>query len=339
MKILPAPQKRTLSNQRLSDKFSQQFTEMADADKEARAAARAAKKEAERAARKSKNAEKSGGGGEEVVGGDAAAGFSKSVRQATGVLESDPRSRDVKIGTFSLNLHGRVLVEDTTVELTYGHRYGLLGRNGCGKSSFLKCLAEREVPIPEALDIYLLDEEAKPEDITALQYVIGSAQEEFNRLEAVAEKVLAEEGPDSETLMQIYERQSELDPSTMESRASTILVGLGFDPVSGKAGAGVNKKTKDMSGGWRMRVALARALFMSPSILLLDEPTNHLDLDACVWLEDYLSEYPKLLVVISHSADFLNGVCTKMMVMQQKQLKYWVSSRCVCARVCFASHL
>jgi ATP-binding cassette subfamily F protein 2 len=304
---------------------------MADADdgKEARAAARAAKKEAERAARAKKTAEKSGvpegSSSAESGEGAKAGGFSTNVRQATGTLESDPRSRDVKIGNFSLSLYGRVLVEDTTIELSYGHRYGLLGRNGCGKSSFLKCLAEREVPIPEHLDLYLLDEEAKPEDVSALEYVIGSAMVEYARLEALAEKLLTTEGPDSESLMEVYDRQAELDPATMESRASTILVGLGFDPVSGKAGAGVNKKTKDMSGGWRMRVALAKALFLAPSVLLLDEPTNHLDLDACVWLEDYLAGYPKLLVVISHSVDFLNGVCTQTMVMQQKKLKVWVS--------------
>jgi len=116
-----------------------------------------------------------------------------------------------------------------------------------------------------------------------------------------------------------------MEPSTFETRASTILVGLGFTPADklSEGGSSVHKKTKDMSGGWRMRVALARALFMAPSILLLDEPTNHLDLEACVWLEEYLSEYKKILVVISHSQDFLNGVCTHMMVMQENKLKYW----------------
>ena len=78
-----------------------------------------------------------------------------------------------------------------------------------------------------------------------------------------------------------------------------------------------------MSGGWRMRVALAKALFLAPAILLLDEPTNHLDLGACVWLEEYLATYPKILIVTSHSQDFLNGVCTSMMIMQNKKLKYW----------------
>lgn len=136
-------------------------------------------------------------------------------------------------------------------------------------------------------------------------------------MERLAEEILTEEGPESDALMDIYDRQAELDPTTFVPRASSILIGLGFEPET------LHKKTKDMSGGWRMRVALARALFISPSMLLLDEPTNHLDLGACVWLEDYLSRYPKILVVVSHSQDFLNGVCTNMMVMQQRKLRYW----------------
>eukprot|EP01038_Epipyxis_sp_PR26KG_P006661 gene6661-9142_t len=246
-------------------------------------------------------------------------------RVATGILVSELRARDIKINAFSLALHGAVLVEDTVIELNQGSRYGLLGRNGCGKSTFLKCLAAREVPIPKHFDIYLLAHEAPPSDRTALEYVIDSAREEVARLDQMIENILVDEGPESELLPDLYEKLDELDPSTFETRASTILVGLGFKASASdsQGGSTIHKQTKDMSGGWRMRVALSRALFIAPSILLLDEPTNHLDLEACVWLEDYLSTYKKILIVISHSQDFLNGVCTDMMVMQQKQLKYW----------------
>merc|ERR1712083_876576 len=86
---------------------------------------------------------------------------------------------------------------------------------------------------------------------------------------------------------------------------------------------GQNKKCKDFSGGWRMRVALARALFLKPHLLLLDEPTNHLDLEACVWLEEELKTYPTILLIVSHSQDFLNGVCTSIMHMDLRKLKIY----------------
>lgn len=236
---------------------------------------------------------------------------------ASGVLNSIYGARDIKIGAFSLNFHNKVLIEDATIELTVGRRYGLIGANGCGKSTFLKVLAERQVPVPDYIDIHLLAEEARPSEDSALDYVINSAKWEVGRLETQAEDILMEEGPESLVLQDIYEKLDELDPATFESRASTILCGLGFNAKT------IQKKTKDMSGGWRMRVALAKALFIQPSMLLLDEPTNHLDLSACVWLEEYLSRYTKILVVVSHSQDFLDGVCTDTMVMQQQSLKYW----------------
>lgn len=173
--------------------------------------------------------------------------------------------------------------------------------------------------------MYLLAHEAPPSEETALEYVINSAVREVERLDALIENILIEEGPESELLSDLYERQEELDPSTFETRACTILVGLGFraSASDSEGGSTIHKKTKDMSGGWRMRVALARALFICPGILLLDQPTNHLDLEACVWLETYLSTYSKILIVISHSQDFLNGVCTDMMVLQEQKLRYW----------------
>lgn len=108
-----------------------------------------------------------------------------------------------------------------------------------------------------------------------------------------------------------------LDPSTFSTRASLILTGLGFNKVT------IHKKTKDMSGGWRMRVALAKALFVKPTLLLLDDPTAHLDLEACVWLEEYLKKWERTLVLVSHSMDFLNGVCSNMIDMREKKLIYY----------------
>ena len=146
-------------------------------------------------------------------------------RVATGFLVSEPRARDIKISQFSLALHGMNLVEDTEIELNHGGRYGLVGRNGCGKSTFLKCMAAREVPIPDIFDVYLLAHEAEPSEITALEYVITCAQEETAKVEREIEKVLIEEGPESELLHQLYDRQEELDPATFETRASMILCG------------------------------------------------------------------------------------------------------------------
>lgn len=198
-------------------------------------------------------------------------------RAATGTLASEPRARDVKISAFSLALHGIKLVEDTTIELNAGAHYGLVGRNGCGKSTLLKCFAAREIPIPDMFDIYLLNSEAPPSEQSAIDYVIDSARDEIAKIDHMIEEVMENLGPESDELGRLYERLDELDPSTFESRASTILCGLGFQAVEnlGAGGAHLGKKTKDMSGGWRMRVALARALFIAPSILLLDEPTNH----------------------------------------------------------------
>ncbi|ESZ93283.1 ATP-binding cassette sub-family F member 2 [Sclerotinia borealis F-4128] len=240
-----------------------------------------------------------------------------SDRVTTGVLSSLKQSRDVKITSASLVFHGRVLLNDTTLELTYGRRYGLLGENGCGKSTLLKAIDMREYPVPDHVDIYLLNEGAPPSDQGALEWVVREAENEMKRLDDEAERLLEEEGPESPVLLDLYERMDTMDPSTFSTRASLILTGLGFNKVT------INKKTKDMSGGWRMRVALAKALFVKPSLLLLDDPTAHLDLEACVWLEEYLKKWDRTLILVSHSMDFLNGVCANMIDMRSRQLIYY----------------
>lgn len=233
-----------------------------------------------------------------------------SDRVTTGVLSSLEASRDVKMTSCSLVFHGKVLFNDTTIEITYGRRYGLLGENGCGKSTLLKSISKREFPIPEHIDIYLLNEGAEPSDTGALQWVVNAAENEMARLEKLSETILEDEGPDSPKLEAIYDKMDGMDPSTFHTRAGQILTGLGFNKKT------MDKKTKDMSGGWRMRVALAKALFVKPSLLLLDDPTAHLDLEACVWLEEYMKKWDRTLILVSHSMDFLNGVCTNMIDMR-----------------------
>ncbi|KAI1852377.1 hypothetical protein JX265_003856 [Neoarthrinium moseri] len=238
-------------------------------------------------------------------------------RVTTGVLASTQQSKDVKIISTSLTFHGRVLITDSTLELTMGRRYGLLGENGCGKSTLLKAIAAREYPIPEHIDIYLLNEGAPPSELGALEWVLKEAENEMKRLDDLAERMLEEEGPESPVLLDLYEHMDRMDPSTFATRASLILTGLGFNKTT------IHKKTKDMSGGWRMRVALGKALFVKPSLLLLDDPTAHLDLEACVWLEEYMKKWERTLVLVSHSQDFLNGVCTNMIDMRKQQLLYY----------------
>ncbi|KAK9384453.1 P-loop containing nucleoside triphosphate hydrolase protein [Lipomyces mesembrius] len=240
-----------------------------------------------------------------------------SDRVTTGVLSSLVTSRDIKVTSVSLVFHGKVLIQDSTLELNYGRRYGLLGENGCGKSTFLRAIAAREYPIPEQIDIYLLNEPAEATSYSALEYVVREAENELKRLEQMAEDILEKDGPESQILEELYERIESMDPSTFESRASLILRGLGFTATT------IKKMTKDMSGGWRMRVALAKALFVKPSLLLLDDPTAHLDLEACVWLEEYLKRFDRILVLVSHSQDFLNGVCSSMIDMRSKKLNLY----------------
>ncbi|KAK6020834.1 ABC transporter, ATP-binding protein, partial [Ostertagia ostertagi] len=237
---------------------------------------------------------------------------------------------------FQITFHGREIVVDTKLELNRGRRYGLIGLNGSGKSTIMHAIVNRELPIPDSVDMYLVSREMPASNTTALQAVVD-VDTERKELEHLAEELAGNDDDESqERLMDIYERLDDMDATLAEKRAAEILHGLGFTKTMQM------KKCKDFSGliskllirytysfmssslgGWRMRIALARALYLKPSLLLLDEPTNHLDLEACVWLEGELSRYKRTLLIVSHSQDFMNGVCTNIIHLFQKKLVYY----------------
>jgi len=236
-------------------------------------------------------------------------------------------ARNINVNGVTVSFHGKPLIEETSLVINYGNRYGFIGPNGSGKSTVMKAIAARAIPIPENLDIYFLDcEYPARDDITALEAVMES-NDEIQQLEAKAEALndaMADADEDGQAEIQqnlesIYSRLDQLDASSAEARATQILFGLGFTIKM------QHQKTKEFSGGWRMRVALARALFIQPEFLLLDEPTNHLDMEAVIWLEDYLSNWDKILFFVCHSQDFMNSVCTHIvrLDMTYKKLKYF----------------
>lgn len=237
-------------------------------------------------------------------------------------------ARDINVGGVSVNFHARPLIEDTEIVINYGNRYGFIGPNGSGKSTILKAIAARAIPIPDGIDIFYLDGEYEKSDKTALEAVF-EVNEEVNELEARAELLndaMGDTGDDEKAqndiqmqLEMVYSKLDDLDVNTAEARAAEILFGLGFTPKMQQ------QTTKEFSGGWRMRIALARALFLKPEFLLLDEPTNHLDMEAVLWLEDYLAKWDKILFFICHSQDFMNNVCTNIVRLDPtyKKLRYY----------------
>ena len=221
---------------------------------------------------------------------------------------------DVITTGLDISYYGVKLLEGANLELFMGHRYGLVGPNGCGKSTLLTAMGCGEMAFPPCLDYFHVKEEIEAsETVTALEAVMSLCAIETHRLEEELEHIAGDEG--GHRMDQIYARLEELDPSTAEVRASKILFGLGF--TDAKQG----QPTKSFSGGWRMRIALAQALFQNPTLLLLDEPTNHLDIEAVVWLETYLSKFNKILFMVSHSQDFMNTVCTNIIHMHLHKLK------------------
>ena len=203
----------------------------------------------------------------------------------------------------------KVLIENASFQAHAGQRIGVIGPNGCGKSSLFAMVLgelepdEGELVLDPRYQIAHVAQESPRGSGSAVDYVMDGDPELRQLQAAIAD---GEDAADTPDLHVLYERMEVIDGFTAESRASRLLHGLGF------AADDYNNPVNSFSGGWRMRLNLARALMCRSDILLLDEPTNHLDLPAILWLERWLKRYEGILLVVSHDRDFLDQVCTRI---------------------------
>ncbi|XP_059358539.1 ATP-binding cassette sub-family F member 3 [Carassius carassius] len=230
------------------------------------------------------------------------------------------RSYDIRIENFDVSFGERCLLQGAELCLASGRRYGLIGRNGLGKTTLLKMLASRSLRVPLHISILHVEQEVAGDDTVALQSVLESdtVREELLKEERTLNTHIANgtaDGLESVRLSEIYAKLEEIEADKAPARASVILAGLGFSAVMQQ------QTTKEFSGGWRMRLALARALFARPDLLLLDEPTNMLDVRAILWLENYLQTWQSTILVVSHDRNFLNAVVTDIIHLHSQRLE------------------
>jgi ATPase subunit of ABC transporter with duplicated ATPase domains len=229
-------------------------------------------------------------------------------------------AKDVKIGGIRMCAGKQELLDSAVLALNYGVKYGLVGRNGVGKTTLLRHLAEGLIPLPKFLNVVHVEQEITGDERSALRTIVEADQEREWLLKV--EEMLLDGDEDTEKalgigLNEVYERLEDIDSDHAESRAAQLLAGLGFDRDMQA------KPTREYSGGWRMRIALAQALFTKPDLLLLDEPTNHLDVHALTWLEFFLAGWERTVLIVSHDRGFLNKVTTATMFIHGKRLRYY----------------
>uniref|UniRef100_A0A1A7WP09 ATP-binding cassette sub-family F member 1 n=1 Tax=Iconisemion striatum TaxID=60296 RepID=A0A1A7WP09_9TELE len=227
---------------------------------------------------------------------------------------------DIKLERFSISAHGKELFVNADLLIVAGRRYGLVGPNGKGKTTLLKHIANRALSIPTNIDVLLCEQEVVADDTPAVQAVLKADTRRLKLLEEEKQlQARLEKGEDSvsERLEKVYEELRAIGAAAAEAKARRILAGLSFTPEM------QNRPTKRFSGGWRMRVSLARALFLEPTLLMLDEPTNHLDLNAVIWLNNYLQGWKKTLLIVSHDQSFLDEVCTDIIHLDNQKLYYY----------------
>ncbi|XP_076949863.1 ABC transporter F family member 4-like [Bidens hawaiensis] len=214
--------------------------------------------------------------------------------------DANANVKDISVENFCVSVAGKELLKNATIIISHGKRYGLVGPNGKGKSTLLKLLAWRKIPVPKYINVLLVEQEIVGELLIKLRQEVAAL------LELPEGKNGNESYDDGEKIVELYENLQIMGSDAAEAQTSKILAGLGFTKDM------QTRATRSFSGGWRMRISLARALFVQPTLLLLDEPTNHLDLRAVLWLEEYLCRWKKTLVVVSHDWDFLNTVCNEI---------------------------
>ncbi|GJQ74708.1 hypothetical protein Trydic_g21559 [Trypoxylus dichotomus] len=241
-------------------------------------------------------------------------------QKSTGQMAALENAVDIKVENFSIAAKGKDLFVNANLLIANGRHYGLVGPNGHGKTTLLRHVAQRAFAIPPNIDILYCEQEIVADDLTAVESVLKA---DVKRTALLEECRKLEESPNSgnldvqDRLNEVYNELKAIGADSAEPRARRILAGLGFSKEM------QDRATKHFSGGWRMRVSLARALFIEPTLLLLDEPTNHLDLNAVIWLDNYLQTWKKTLLIVSHDQSFLDNVCNEVIHLDQCKLYYY----------------
>ncbi len=222
------------------------------------------------------------------------------------------------INDLSYRIEGRPIFEGATAGIPTGHKVGLVGRNGAGKTTLLKIIAGDLTPDMGSITMARYGAH-RPRGAGGAGRRRKASSTGCSPPTPSARSLLdeAEHATDPHRIAAIHERLNDIGAHAAPARAAQILAGLGFDEAAQQRPCGA------LSGGWRMRVALAAVLFLEPEILLLDEPTNYLDLEGAMWLESYLRTYPHTVVIVSHDRDLLNRAVTAILHLERGKLNFY----------------
>jgi ATP-binding cassette subfamily F protein 3 len=221
------------------------------------------------------------------------------------------------VNDLTYRIQGRPLFEGASVVVPAGSKTGFVGKNGSGKTTLFRLIQGEIAPDAGEVGVHArariggVQQEVAASEVSVLEMVLAADRE---RDALMAE---AETATDAHRIADIHMRLADIDAHSAEARASTILKGLGFPTLSQA------RPTRELSGGWRMRVALAGVLFSQPDLLLLDEPTNYLDLEGALWLEKYLATYPYTVLMISHDRDLLNKAVSSIIHLDRGKLTFY----------------